>query len=97
MWGNRMAFDLDRKKRIKEQMSVALTGERVEEQGVKGGNGFILPKANKNKEKEKRAPMTLNAKPSIKERFSELAKKQGYKSASDFFEELVLMIDNEEG
>lgn len=92
-----MAFDLERKKNIKDQMSVALKGEHVEEQGVKGGNGFKLPKANKNKDKEKRAPMTLNAKPSIKERFSKLAKKQGYKNASDFFEELVLLIDNEEG
>lgn len=92
-----MAFDLQRKKNIKEQMSVGLKGGHVEEQGVKGGNGFKLPKANKDKEKEKRAPMTLNAKPSIKERFSELAEQQGYKSASDFFEELVLMMDNAEG
>ena len=92
-----MAFDLDRKKNIKEQMSVALKGEHIEERSVNVGNGFQLPKAIKDEEKEKRVPMTLNAKPSIKERFSELAKKQGYKSASDFFEELVIMIDNEEG
>lgn len=92
-----MAFDLDRKKNIKEQMSMALQGEPIEERSVNVGNGFQLPKAIKDKEKEKRVPMTLNAKPSIKERFSELAKQQGFKSSSDFFEELVNMIDNSEG
>ena len=92
-----MAFDLDRKKNIKEQMSAALKGEPVEERHINGNNSFRLPKANKDEMKEKRVPMTLNAKPSIKKRFSELAKQQGYKNASDFFEELVNMMDNSEG